>query len=196
MEPSIWNETLGLLREQVGGTEPVPAGVSISAVIASLALALLAKVLDITAKRKNFTGDRESIDTLIAAARMESTRLTQFADDDVQAFNQYLEAVRGGESDAIGAATRQTIDVPMNAARAAVRGLELCAEGVNLVHGLTAADLGIAAALLSGAVRGMLISVDSNIHEMHSDQKPSAAVRELESKALQYAEAVTAALSR
>ena len=73
----IENETLAELRDKVGGTEPGPAGVSISAVTASLALALLAKVLDITGKRKDFSGDRERLASLIESARAESTCLTQ-----------------------------------------------------------------------------------------------------------------------
>src|ERR1700688_3135729 len=104
----IENETLAELRGKVGGTEPVPAGVSISAVTASLALALLAKVLDITGKRKDFSGDRTRLDSLIESARAESTRLTQLADEDVRAFNQYLECVR--EDKDRSAAIRQTIE--------------------------------------------------------------------------------------
>ena len=53
--------------------------------------------------------------------------------------------------------------------------------------GLTAADLGIVAALLSGAVRAMLLSVDFNVREMRSDKQFSDAItaerRELELEA-------------
>jgi formiminotetrahydrofolate cyclodeaminase len=192
----IENETLAELRGKVGGTEPVPAGVSISAVTASLALALLAKVLDITGKRKDFSGDRDRLDSLIESARAESTRLTQLADEDVRAFNQYLECVR--EDKDRSAAIRQTIDVPMKGARSAVRGLDACAEAVTMVHGLTAADLGIAAALLSGAVRAMLISVDFNIREMHPDKAPPETLtterRDLELQALRRDDAITHAV--
>src|SRR5271166_5353215 len=57
MDASIWSATLAEFRDQVGGAEPVPAGVAISAVAASLALALLSKVLRITGGRKDFVGD-------------------------------------------------------------------------------------------------------------------------------------------
>ena len=86
--------------------------------------------------------------------------MTYLADEDIRAFNQYLECMRRGQDEAgwdqagwdqaITAAVRQAIEVPMNAARAAVRGLDLCAEAVGMVQGLTAADPGIVAALLSG----------------------------------------------
>ena len=86
----------------------------------------------------------------------------------------------------------------MKGARSAVRGLEACADALAMVHGLTAADLGIAAALLSGAVRAMLISVDFNIREMHPDKAPPETLtmerRELELQALRRDEAITHAV--
>lgn len=197
-------DTLATFREKVGGTEPVPAGVSISAISASFALALLAKVLDITGKRKDFTGDSEKLNALIDTARSESARLTEVAEQDVQAFNQYLDAIReskaGDNDEAKAMAIRQTIEVPMQGARNAVRGLDVCAEAVFMVHGLTAADLGIAAALLSGAVRGMLISVDFNLQQMQTDREFSttmAAERQnLELQALRRDDAITAAINQ
>jgi formiminotetrahydrofolate cyclodeaminase len=199
MDVSVWTGTLAEFREEVGGTEPVPAGVSISAVTASLALALLAKVLDINGKRKDFDGDRGRLGALIDAARSESTRLTELADEDVRAFNRYLECSRNEDGPGKLAAMREAIAVPMEGARAVVRGLDLCAEAVYLVRGLTAADLAITAALLSGAVDAMLISVDFNLAALKtSDQYSdgiSAERRELELQALRRDEAITSAVN-
>lgn len=190
MEDSIWTTTLAGFREKAGGADPVPAGVAISAVTASVALALLAKVLAIAGKRKNLSA-------LLDAARTESTRLKDLADDDIQAFNQYMECRRQGRE--LTAAVRRAIEVPMEAARSAVRGLDLCAQTAGMVHGLTAADIGAAAALLSGAVRAMSLSVDFNIREMCSDRQFADAMnaerRELERDAVKHADAVTAALN-
>jgi methenyltetrahydrofolate cyclohydrolase len=190
VEDSIWTTTLAGFREKAGGSDPVPAGVAISAVTASLALALLAKVLTLANRKKNLSA-------LLDAARTESTRLKALADEDIQAFNEYLECKRQGRelSDAI----RKAIEVPMAAARSSVRGLGLCAQTAGMVQGLTAADVGAAAALLSGAVRAMLLSVDFNIREMSSDRQFSEAIAaerlELEREAIKYSDAVIATLS-
>jgi formiminotetrahydrofolate cyclodeaminase len=175
MQSSIWSATLAAFRDTVGGAEPVPAGVAISAVSASLALALLSKVLRITGSRKDFAGDPDQIERLYEAARRESIELARLADEDVRAFNHYLECLRQAEDEpgrdqAIAAAIRKAIEVPMNGARAAVRGLTLCVDAAGLVAGLTAADLGIAAGLLAGAAEAMLVSVDFNVHEMCTDE--------------------------
>jgi formiminotetrahydrofolate cyclodeaminase len=192
LQGSLWNTTLAEFRERACGTDPLPAGVAIAAVSASLALALLAKVLDITVRRKNFAGDRQRLAVLLDAAREESARLTQLADDDVRAFQEYMECKREGRD--FSEAVRSAIQVPMNAARSGVRGLELCAEAIGMTQGLTAADVGSAASLLSGAVRAFLLSADSNVHAMTPDKSFSDATfaecRELEDHAQQYAATV------
>jgi methenyltetrahydrofolate cyclohydrolase len=182
---SIWTTTLAEFRDQASGTDPVPASVAISAVTASLALALLAKVLAIVGKRKD-------LGALLDSALAESGRLAILADEDIQAFNQFMECRRQGTD--LTAAIGKAIEVPMDAARSAVRGLELCVEAAAVVRGLTLADVGGAAALLSAAVRAMLLSVDFNVRSMRPDEKLSDAIagerRELELAAWQSADSV------
>jgi formiminotetrahydrofolate cyclodeaminase len=199
---SLWSGTLAGFREKASGTDPVPASVAISAVTASLAIALLAKVLAIAGKSKRFIysarpGDRQRIGVLLDAAREESARLTHLADEDIAAFNQYMDCKRQGRE--LTAAIHKAIEVPMDAARSVVRGLGLCAEAAGMIQGLTAADIGAAGTLLFGAVQAMLLSVDFNIREMSSDERFSSAItaerRELSIEARRSAEAVTAAVN-
>jgi formiminotetrahydrofolate cyclodeaminase len=198
MEDSLWTGTLAGFRDKARGTDPVPASVAISAVTASLAIALLAKVLAIAGKSKRFTGDRQRIGALLHAAREVSARLTYLADEDIAAFNQYMDCKRQGRE--LTAAIHRAIEVPMDAARSAVRGLGLCAEAAGMIKGLTAADVGAAGALLFGAVQAMLLSVDFNIREMSSDERFSDAItaerRELGLEARRRADTVTAATGR
>ncbi|MDP9052941.1 MAG: cyclodeaminase/cyclohydrolase family protein [Acidobacteriota bacterium] len=193
---SIQATTVQEFHAQVGGAGPLPAGVSISAVGAGLALALLAKVLDITGKRKDFAGDRARIAGLLQQSREESARLMALADDDVRAFNQYLECTRsGGDKQA---AMSQAIEVPMQGARSALRGLGLCAEAVEMVRGLTSADLAMSAALLRGAARAMLVSVDFNLQLLTSNREFAETIlaerHELELQAVRFDDIVTAAI--
>jgi len=190
VEASIWTGTVTRLLERTAATEPVPAGVAISAVTASLALALLTKVLGIAVRKKKFAAERQRIDELLDAARAESSRLISLADEDILAFHKYLESKHED--------TRKAIEIPMESARAGVRGLRLCSEAAGLIRGLTAGDVGSAAALLGGAVRGMLITVDFNLREMRSDEEFSAAMAgeraDLAAEAQRYSDAVDAAL--
>jgi formiminotetrahydrofolate cyclodeaminase len=158
MSASIWSDTLAEFRDKVRGTDPVPAGVSILAVTASLALALIAKVLRI----------KNAETTLLDAVEQESTQLAQLADRDVRAFERYLECVRSKhpKDDAM----RDAIRVPMDAVRSALRGLELCRKAAPMfTTGLTAADLSVAASLLRSSAQAMLLSVEANLTHLTED---------------------------
>jgi|SRR5580704_13872594 formiminotetrahydrofolate cyclodeaminase len=168
MDGSIWSDTLTGFREKVAGVAAVPAGVAVAAIMASLALALLTKVVEITRGRKMFAGDAQQAEVLIEAARRESTLLADLADEDIRVFHSYMKMP--ARERVGGAAMKEVIRVPMDAARAAVRGLDLCLDARTMgVTGLTAADLDAAVALLSGAVGVMLLSVESNLREIPAD---------------------------
>src|SRR5579863_4645368 len=100
MDNSVWTGTLAAFREKACGTDPVPASVAISAVTASLALALLAKVLAIAGRRKDLSA-------LLDAARAESARMAHLVDEDIEAFNEYMECKRQGRD--LTAAIRKAI---------------------------------------------------------------------------------------
>jgi formiminotetrahydrofolate cyclodeaminase len=194
MEGSVWTGTLAGFREKAGGIDPVPAGVAISAVTASLAMALVSKVLAIARRKKSHASDWPRIDALLDAARSESTLLSRLADDDIEAYKQYL--ARKGPIAALDTPEKSPdtnpqsrlrfagdysgeqrnkstaiVGIPMNATQAAVRGLRICAEAADIVKGPTAADIAAAAALLSGAARAMLRSVEFNLSEGGLGQK-------------------------
>jgi formiminotetrahydrofolate cyclodeaminase len=155
MADSIWRSTLEEFRGQIAGSAPVPAGVSVAAVSATLGLSLLMKVLEITRKRKDFSGDPRKIEDMLTSARTESERLHQYADDDVLAYAEYM-ATRNAT------ALRKAIEVPLEAARSAASGIKLCADASEMAPASVAPDLGTATILLAGAVRSILLSVESN----------------------------------
>jgi len=159
MSDSVWNETLEGFRKRLAGTDPAPAGVSVAAVSATLALGLLIKVLEITKNRKSFSGDPQQIEKLIRDAAYESTRLAQAADDDIAAYKEYLASRRSA------AALRRAIEVPLGAARVAASGLELCAQSADLVSVPLAPDLDAARTLLAGALRAMFFSIEANLRQ-------------------------------
>jgi formiminotetrahydrofolate cyclodeaminase len=177
MAASIWKSTLEEFRGQLASRDSVPAGVSVAAVSASLALGLLMKVLEITRKRREFQGDPQKIEELLAAVRTASNKLSQYADEDIVAFAEYM-ASRG--SPAEEAALQKAIEIPLGAARAAATGLRLCAEVAGMVPASIAPDLGTAALLLGGSVQAMLLSVNSNALRLSDTQSQDQLRREVE----------------
>jgi methenyltetrahydrofolate cyclohydrolase len=166
MSDSIWGATLEQFRDRMASHEPVPAGVTAAAVTAALALALLAKVLQVTLRHKDFSGDPKLVGALLDDTQKTSVTMSQLADDDVAAFQQYLDCVRSHQP--TGLALRKTIDVPLNVARTASSGIALCEKSAGHVHPVVAPDLAIASALLAGTVRCALVTVDSNLRQLPS----------------------------
>jgi formiminotetrahydrofolate cyclodeaminase len=135
-------------------------------------MALLIKTLEITVKRRDFAGDAAALRVWIEAARKEADALAEAANDDIT-----------------GEAERKRIEIPMIAARAAAAGLDLCAEAAGVVRGALAADIGVAAMLLCGAVRAIVLCVDSNAGEFETEGR-----RELERHAAVRQEGVLASV--
>jgi len=162
---ALCNCTLDDFRRQLATRESVPAGVSLAAISASLALGLLIKVLEITRNRRTFRGDPKKIDALLSAAQTESTKLADLADQDVAAYAEYIANRKSQE------ALNKAIEVPLAAARAAAAGLQLCTDAAEFAPESLKPDLGTAALLLSAAIRGILFSVHANGE--HAFETPS-----------------------
>jgi formiminotetrahydrofolate cyclodeaminase len=168
MSDSIWSTTLEDFRDRLASIEPVPAGVAAAAVSATLALALLSKVLQVTRNRKDFAGDQALMAELLADSRYTFQTLSRLADDDVAAFREFMAYTKlpDAKADMRDAAIRSSINVPLDVARAATFGIALCEKASGHVHPVVAPDLGIAAGLLAGAVRSTLITVNSNLQHL------------------------------
>lgn len=180
MASSIWTETVAAFRDELAGVEPVPAGVTASMVTATFGLSLLVKVLEITRRRRDSGESPQHLATLLDAARQHSLQLAHDADEDVIAIRGYIASLRLPKTTdeqrnqrrlAVEAAMRCAIDVPMRGARSIVAGLDLSVEAATLVHAWVATDLVAAAALLCGASRAILMSVDSNLQQLRFDEK-------------------------
>jgi formiminotetrahydrofolate cyclodeaminase len=66
-------------------------------------------------------------------------------------------------------AIRKAIEIPLEVARTAEQGLPLCEKARSLIHAFVEADLGAAVALLTGAIRASLGSVEFNLQQLPED---------------------------
>jgi len=172
---AVSDSTLERFRQAVASAHPTPAGVAVAAVSAGFAFGLLAKALAVSARRDTESVNRGKLEPLAAAARAESSRMLQLADDDVAAFESYLAGVRMPAATdgqllerrrVLDAALRRAIALPLAGARSAAAGLRLCAEAVAVTHLVVLADLGTAVTLLAGALRACLLCAESNVSQL------------------------------
>lgn len=145
MSGSIWNQPLESLYDGLAAAKSAPAAVTASAVSARFGLALLIKILEVTLRRKTFSGDPAQFNAMIEAARAESAKLAQAADDDTNS-----------------GPDRRRSEIPMIAAQAAEAGLAQCASARPFITGPIAADLEAAILLLEAARRAILVCLESN----------------------------------
>lgn len=199
-------------RSAAASGEPAPAAVAIAAVSASFALGLLAKVAVVSSRHRQFAGYADKLSSLVEASTSESKQMLQIAEKDVAAFEAYMRSQRLPRSTdrerdarqrAVEQALREAIEIPIAAARAAAKGLDLCSAASAATHVAVLADLGSAASLLASALRIFLLCADSNIRQFAPDVAPFRAIlaerSEWEPRAYRQADAVlqhvTAALN-
>jgi formiminotetrahydrofolate cyclodeaminase len=165
MESLTGSSTIESLREHIAGAkDPIAGGVAVAAVSAGLAMGLLALTLQVTSRRKDFSGDCKRLTRLLNAANKESARLMRYADQDIAAYQKYRDSLKHKRG--IDAALQRIIEIPLGAAVSAARGVHLCAEAVSMVPFSVVSDLGAAAALLAAAVRAILLTVDVNLRQL------------------------------
>lgn len=195
--------TLEHFRREAAGQQPMPAGVAIAAVSGGFALGLVAKVLAIVARRNPLPEPAARLEPLAAGAQSASQRMMQLAGEDIAAFEGYLtarrlphstEPEREARQQGIDAAVQRAIDLPLAAAQEAAAGVQLCGEVSDFAPLALIADLGVAAALLAGALRGFLLCAQSNVDQLAPDaasyRERLATETKRHERALRQAEAV------
>lgn len=162
--------------------------VAAAALSASLALRVLKSVLEATARKHDSARLRE----LMESAQKAAGSLEALAAEDGAAYAAYMQA-RRERSPEEQAALRRAIETPIRVARAATNGIDLCLETAGYARGAIAADVSGAAALLAGAVRATLCSLDANLRPLNDRAFALAVAAErqmLEMHAIRQAEAV------
>lgn len=119
-------------------------------------------VLETTARRPASEDVKRSLADLAQAAERESERLSELARGDGALYGAYMRA-RRERSPQVGAALRQAIESPLAAARSALSGIDLCVAARSFTSGAIAADVCGATVLLEGAIRAILLTIDTNL---------------------------------
>jgi len=155
MALSVWDDTIAAFGGALAEPQPMPAGVAAATVTASIGLALFLKVVAIAAKRQPIPG-------LAGAARRHLLDLEGVVDADAAAYYAYKNASPAERP----ALAEEAVRIPLEAARSAVGGVELCAQAAKQVNGLIEADLHAAASILHASAQAMLACVSANLRHM------------------------------
>jgi formiminotetrahydrofolate cyclodeaminase len=172
--------------DRIASREPTPGGGSVAGVAAAQGLALVLMALEVSVRRKEPHPD---VAGLLEQGRALLGPLSRSADEDMAAFEKYMDALRlpkGSDAEeearerALAAARTHALEAPLRAAERYLEGLELARHAIRASARGIVSDVGAGAALLHGALVATLYNVDVNVNGISDrvEQREAAETRE------------------
>jgi methenyltetrahydrofolate cyclohydrolase len=184
---SIWALNATQVRDLTASLSPTPGGGSISVFTATLGLALVHKGASISLKRSGEDALRhEALIELCGKINSTLVSMSGFADDDSQAFKDYLVArslprTTDGEkalrTAAMEAAILHATRIPIASATEICVALAQAEQAVNISDRHLLSDIYGGALLMKAAVEAGLLNVDANVFLL-SDEETRAALQQ------------------
>lgn len=172
--------------DELSRDTPAPGGGSVAALCGALAAGLVSMVAALThgaGKGAPEATDRAELVALGDRAQQIKDALLRAIDDDTQAFEQIVAArrlprrtddQRAAREEAIVAATRRAIDVPLAVAERAADAASLAGEIARIGLEAAASDCGVAAWCARAAAHGAALNVRINLPGLPDDAEREA----------------------
>jgi len=164
--------------EELASNSPAPGGGSVSALAGTLAAGLTSMVAALTHEKKEFLGKKPMMEDIGIQAQQLKDNLLFLIDEDTNAFNGILSAMRLSASsdeektirqESILNANRYAIDIPLKVAEASFKVLELANQLVKEGNPNSVSDAGVAGEMALAAVRGACMNVQINLSGFSGD---------------------------
>lgn len=174
--------------EELARGSPSPGGGSASALAGALAAALVAMVADLTLGKERYKNVEDDLKEIARKAACLKTRMMCLVDEDSQAFDTLLAALRlpRGSTEAkakreleIQRATKRAAEVPLELARRSIEILNLAEVVVQKGNVNAISDAGVAALLGEAAFRGGVYNVRINLSNLADETHNKAVEQEL-----------------
>lgn len=171
--------------ERLSASEPTPGGGSTAAYAGALGASLAAMVGRIALAR----GDRPGLPDIVEEAESLRSHFLQLVRDDSAAYDRVARALRlpkattaerASRSEALQTALLGASRVPLEAAKAGRRLLELCARLLEHATPAAVSDAGVGALLAETAIRGAALNVMINLASLRDATQVKALSEELD----------------
>lgn len=169
----LWDMTLAQFREACA-ERALPGCGAVAAVVADFGLALVIKALRVSEEREPHAARGE----LLRSAQALLGRPGAFADDDVAAFQDYLNA-EGREAQQ--SAARQACAVPLDTAHACSQALAIAEAAWPEVVESVRCDVKAGALLIYAAIESVLLNVEADLSGL-DDPSARAGLAEMSDK--------------
>jgi glutamate formiminotransferase/formiminotetrahydrofolate cyclodeaminase len=158
--------------DDVAAPTPTPGGGSGAALAGALAAALTSMVCSLTLSREREDVPTEELKSLLHNAEALRHELAALVHEDARAYQQVLDAhrlpkasaeERKTRAKAVQEALEQAARVPLRVAERATEVLELVATVLDIGIPSAASDVGVAAYMAQGALKGAALNVRTNL---------------------------------
>jgi glutamate formiminotransferase / formiminotetrahydrofolate cyclodeaminase len=189
--------------DDVSSESPAPGGGSVAALAGSLSAALSAMVANLTVGKKGYEAAWMELSGVAERGQAIKDRLVKAVDDDTDAFNAAMAAMRmpkgtaaeqAARDAALEAGYQQAAQVPLDTARACLDALALARSAAAKGNTNSASDAGVAALMARAGVEGAILNVLINLGSVRDDafkQACRAETARLSSEAAVLCEQVT-----
>lgn len=164
--------------DEVSSESPAPGGGSVAALAGSLAAGLSAMVANLTVGKKGYEAAWTELSDLAERAQAVKDQLVCAVDDDTDAFNAAMAAMRMPKSTpeeqasrnaALEAGYQQASRVPLQTARACLDAMKLSLVVAEKGNTNSASDAGVAALMGRAGVEGAVLNVLINLGSVKDD---------------------------
>lgn len=169
--PGLVDRTVTGFVHETASESAAPGGGSVAALAGALGAALATMVANLSAHRRGWDERWEEFSEWAVRGKEHHEHLLRLVDEDTDAFNGIMEAFRlpHGSADeaatrreAIAAATRRAIEVPLSVMETSLDAMEVAAAMVETGMEQSVSDAGAAALMARAAVRGAHLNVRIN----------------------------------
>jgi len=151
---------------------PTPGGGSVSAMVASLGVAMTSMVCNLTVGKEKFKDVEPQAKEILDEANTLITRLEELVGEDIAAFEGFMKVFRmpkntdeekAKRAEMMQKALKKATDTPMEIARTCLRALEITDKLSGIGNKMAISDAGVAAYVAEAALNAVLLSADINI---------------------------------
>lgn len=161
--------------DMTAGESPAPGGGSVSAYVGSLGAALGTMVANLSSHKRGWDNRWEEFSQWAEKGQTIKDELIRLVDEDTNAFNKIIDAVRMPKStdeekakrkQAIQDATIYAIEIPLETVKASYKVFELCKEMVEKGNPNSLSDAAVGALCARAAVYGANLNVRINCKDL------------------------------
>jgi formiminotetrahydrofolate cyclodeaminase len=164
--------TVSAFDAEVASVSPAPGGGSAAALAGSVAVGLVAMVCRLSLGRDDIAATDEEIHDALERSEQLRCRLLELVDEDTDAFDAVMDAVRmpkaeeserAARGEALTRATLAAAAVPLETLTAARQTLQLAERLAGRANPGAVSDLGVAVHLARAGAEGALLNVEINL---------------------------------